>query len=413
MGMEHEKKSTLIPIEEAQARILENLPETQSELTGIAHACGRYALQTLLSTVPLPLFDNSAMDGYAVSHSDLKGATPEKPVVLHLQDMVRAGQAARQSLKSGNCIRVFTGAPVPVGTTAVVMQEDTREFGREVQFLAPPKPWEFVRFRGEDIKAGDVIINTGEQISSRHIAVLASVGEEKVLVGKAPRISILVTGDELATPGAKLESGQIYESNGPMIRSMVQSSGGKIVECVRMGDNLDSLQALLTQFSQKSEIILTTGGISVGKFDLVKAAWEAAGGYWDTSRVRMKPGKPFSIGRKDSAKCLLLALPGNPVSAAMTFTLFVYPAIRRLSGAALTFPLPQYAPAGQNFSNQGPRTEFARIRLDSKNGTVISAGPQGSHHLRSLAQSDGFIRIDNLTEIKAGDLIPYFPWPFM
>lgn len=413
MGMEYEKKSTLITVEEAQAQILETLPAPQSEQIGIVQACGRYAMQPVHSTIPLPPFDNSSMDGYAVSHMDLKDATPESPIALPLQDTVKAGQPARQTLKPGNCIRVFTGAPIPAGTTAVVMQEDTMETDGIVHFMFSPKPWEFVRFQGEDIQAGDMIVCKGEQISSRHIALLASVGKENAIVGKPPRISLLVTGDELASPGAKLESGQIYESNGPMIQSMVQSTGGEIVESLRVGDDLDSLKSHLTQFAQKSDIILTTGGISVGKFDLVKAAWEAAGGYWDMSRVKMKPGKPFSIGRKDSAKCLLLALPGNPVSAAMTFTLFVYPAIRRLSGAAEAFPRPQYAPAGQDFTNTGSRTEFARIRLDIKNGSVISAGPQGSHHLGPLAHSDGFIKIESHTEIRVGDVIPYFSWPFM
>ena len=342
------------------------------------------------------------MDGYAVRAEDVALASPTNPISLALIDRIPAGDIPHATVTAGACARIFTGSPIPPGADAVVMQEDTAlspERPDVIQVRDRVAPWENIRFRGEDLKKNTEFLTPGERCTPEHIAVLAACGISQVEVGECPRVSLFATGNELHEPGSPLPNGGIYESNRVALAAAVRALGGNAVTLPLIPDDIEATRAAFLNASQQSDGLITTGGVSVGEFDLLKPAFESAGGTMEFWRVAVKPGKPFVFGRL--GKMLWFGLPGNPVSAFITFQLLVRPVILRWQGATrLTLPrVPGILT--ERLENRGDRRHFMRV-IRSEEGDVRSAGRQGSHVLSSLARSNGLLDVPPNTTLASG-----------
>jgi molybdopterin molybdotransferase len=376
----------------------------------VGDADGRVLTDTVYSRVALPPFDNSSMDGYAVRSTDVLSAGVETPVRLRLVGRVTAGQTFPSELGAGACIRVFTGSPLPRGADAIVMQEDTRvEANRsdEVLVLDPVRPWENVRFEGEDVKVGAKLAAAGDVLRPGAISLLAAAGSARVRVGRAPVVGLIATGSELRESGQSLATGQIYESNRVGIAALARRAGAHPVEFPLVPDTLADTRKALDEAFGKCDVVVTSGGASVGETDFVKQAFEALGGALEFWKVAMKPGRPFVFGRWREK--FLFGLPGNPVSAHVTFLLLVRPALLRWQAAA-EVSLPAFPGVlAEPLANPGGRRHFMRVRVDSA-GRVHSAGAQGSHLLNSLASADGLVDVAPQTTLAKGATVPVLWW---
>ena len=398
----------MIEEEDARAQILAAVPSSAAEVVGIDEALGRYVSQDVVARVSIPGFDNSAMDGYAVRAVDAaEGAC------LNVVGEQPAGGDMGLVLGEGEAIRIFTGAPMPKGADAVVMQEDTEREGDVVKITDAAQPGEFVRRRGGDLCEGQRILAAGDRLTAQRIGLLASQGMGEVAVGRLPQVGILSTGDELIDPGRKLGSGEIYNSNSVMLAMMVQrlAPGAIAVRRYHSGDELSELEATVTRALEENDVLVIAGGVSVGDRDLVKPVLENCGvgmGFW---RVRLKPGKPFLFGRDELGRKLVFGLPGNPVSAFVTFEVFVAPALRRWMGAREDEVLP---PAirlelAEVISNAGDRPHYARGVLDLPAGRFSPFDMQQSHALNSLAKADGLLRLEAGETLEKGAQVSVFP----
>jgi molybdopterin molybdotransferase len=320
---------------------------------------------------------------------------------------VAAGGTLRDSVESQTCVRLFTGSPLPAGADAVVMQEDTRASGELITVLDAVKPWENVRLAGEDVKCGATLARRGERLKAAHLALIAATGVAQVQVAKQPIIGILGTGDEVVEAGQPLARGQIYESNRVAIASLVRQAGGVPQPLPLVRDSLDATRMALERAFAECDAVVTTGGVSVGERDLVKPAFEAMGGTLEFWQVAIKPGKPFVWGRRGGK--FLFGLPGNPVSAFVTFLLLARPAILKLQGAE-NVALPAHTGVlAEALHNRGPRRHFMRVTVDHA-GQVRSAGVQASHALSSLARADGLLEVPPETLLPAGTSVNVMRW---
>jgi molybdopterin molybdotransferase len=378
----------VIDLETAVARILGQMPGPQSELLSLDAAAGRILNESVTALLALPPFDNSAMDGYAVRAAEVQQANLMTPVRLKVRATLPAGKICSEEINSGECVRLFTGAPMPRGADAVVMQEDTRLEGDTVVILDGVKPGENVRRQGEDVSPGMILAQGGTEISAGLIGLLGAVGQAQVGVGRRPVVGLIATGSELREAGQVLQLGQIYESNRAMLLPLVTHAGGLAKVYPIVADTLPATTAALETAFRECDFVLTSGGVSVGEMDFVKAAFTALGGRLEFWRVAIRPGKPFVFGTLGTK--FLCGLPGNPVSAFVTFLLLVRPALRRWQGATET-DLPELPGVlGESFSNPGERRHFVRVRVDAE-GRIFSAGKQASHALSSLAAAQGLL----------------------
>lgn len=392
----------MLDLETAVAKILAALPAPEPERVPLAEAAGRILVAPVVSSLDLPPFDNSAMDGYAVRAADVLGAKPEVPVRLRLQARIAAGENFSGELAAGECARVFTGAPVPRGADAVVMQEDTRREGDEVLVLDGVKPQENVRFQGEDVRIGATLAEAGTEISPGLIGLLGAVGVSEVIVGRRPVVGLIATGSELREAGGPLAPGQIYESNRAMLAALIAKAGAAAKVYPLVHDTLEATRAALELAFRDCDIVITSGGVSVGEMDFVKAAFASLGGELEFWRVAIRPGKPFVFGQRGGT--FLFGLPGNPVSAFVTFSLLAHPALRHWQGAAAS-ALPVWAGvAGEPFANHSERRHFIRVRVEP-DGRVFSAGKQASHALASLARADGLLDLAPGQQLAAGQAV--------
>lgn len=381
------------------AQVLAALPAPQTERILLAESAGRILAETIVSPLDLPPFDNSAMDGYAVRAADVAGAKPEAPVRLRLQARIPAGEIFGGELAPGECARLFTGAPLPRGADAVVMQEDASYEGDAVLILDAVQPRENVRFQGEDVRRGGMLAEAGAEISPGLIGLLGAVGAGEITVGRRPVVGLIATGSELREAGEALAPGQIYESNRAMLAPLVSRAGArpKVYPLVR--DTLAATRSELEQALRECDIVMTSGGVSVGEMDFVKAAWESLGGELQFWRVAIRPGKPFVFGKRGGK--FLFGLPGNPVSAFVTFLLLARPAVRCWQGARDISLPKQQGILGEPLTNFGERRHFLRVRVDAK-GRVYSAGKQASHVMASLALADGLVDLPPGANLAAG-----------
>jgi molybdopterin molybdotransferase len=401
--------ANMIELEQALKRILDLLPPPEPEIIPLIDGRGRILLDQISSSISLPLFDNSAMDGYAVRSEDVTGASPSQPAALKLIGRIAAGEAPVQSLRPHECIRLFTGSPIPPGCNAVVMQEETRPGNNpdEILVLEPVKPWENIRFKGEDLKEGVILAKSGEVLSANLAGLLAAAGIKTATFSKSPVVAVMATGNELQEPGNPLEPGQIYESNRVMIASLIQQCGGFPVLLPLVPDNLESTRKTLEEALSSCDAIVTSGGVSVGEHDWVKTAFQQAGGAIDFWKVAIKPGKPFVWGRK--GKKVFFGLPGNPVSAFVTFLLLVRPALLRMQGATSIELAAHPALLAEPFENRGDRRHFIRLCLD-RQGNASSAGVQGSHALSSLGRANALLDLPPKTTLPAGAAVRVLRW---
>jgi len=398
-------------IEEAEARdrILAAVPAPVPEAVALEAALGRYSMEEILAGVAIPAFDNSAMDGYAVRAEDATAGAE-----LRVTGEQPAGACAGLVLGFGEAIRIFTGAPMPEGADAVVMQEDTERDGNLVRVIeAVAEPGEFVRRRGSDLCEGQRVLSVGDRLSAQRIGLLASQGIAELTVGQLPRVAVVSTGDELVAAGRELGDGQIYDSNGIMLASMAQRliPGGGTVRRYHARDEMSDLRSVLARALEECEVLVIAGGVSVGDRDLVRPALAESGvetGFW---KVRLKPGKPFLFGQGGAGRKLVFGLPGNPVSAFVTFEVFVVPALRRWMGAREdeALPRPIRMELAEAVENPGDRPHYVRGILDWQGGRFSPTGMQQSHALNGLARADALLRLAAGESLAAGIEVSVFP----
>ncbi|HWY51390.1 MAG TPA: gephyrin-like molybdotransferase Glp [Chthoniobacterales bacterium] len=384
----------------ARAKVLETIRPLPAKKLSILKALDHFAAEDYFARLPLPMFDNSAMDGYAVIASDCK---PGKR--LRVIGEQPAGVDRQLRVSNGNAIRIFTGAPMPKGADAIVMQEDVMRDGDEIVINADVDVDEFVRKRGCDLGEGQKILGKGNRILATKLALLASQGFTDVVVGGEARAAIISTGDELAKAGGKLQPGQIYDSNSILLQSLLERCGAVVASTQHCGDDAKSLRKAF-QAAAKNEIAIVSGGVSVGEHDLVQSTLRDLGAKIDIWRVAIKPGKPFLFGALDN--CSVFGLPGNPVSAFVTFLQFVRPAILKMMGAS-DLELPKMpAKLTVDLTNEGDRAHYLRGKLEDGNFGPI--GRQESHALFGLSQSNALLRVETGESFKAGETVHVQVW---
>lgn len=410
----------MLQYEEALARVIAAVPPPTSEPIALADADGRILAQEILSPIDLPPFDNSAMDGYAVRAADVASAKPNSPVRLLLAGRVAAGDKSLAKVTSGTCVRLFTGSLLPNGADAVVMQEDTKTDAanpNEVLVLEAVKPWENVRFQGEDIKRATVVAAKGHALTVGRVALLAATGCANVVVCRRPTVGILATGSELRESSETLAQGQIYESNRVAIAALVRKTGAIPRIYPLVADILEATQIALSKAFKECDMVITSGGVSVGEMDFVKQALAELGGELQFWRVAIKPGRPFVFGRLPCSDNrlssvdykLFFGLPGNPASALVTFFLLVRPAILQWQGASNVALSRHSAVLAESLENQGERRHFMRVRISTE-GKCHSAGTQASHILSSLSAANGLADIPPRTVLAAGTTVEVLRW---
>jgi molybdopterin molybdotransferase len=400
----------MLELEEALARVLAAVPAPTSEDVPLSEAAGRVLAERVESPIDLPLFDNSVMDGYALRAADVASAKPDSPVRLRVTGKAAAGEVFAGEVKAGTCVRLFTGSPLPAGADAVVMQEETRvEPGAagEVLILAPAEPGENVRLRGGDVKRGSTLAEAGELLTAGQIGLLAAAGLTRVRVGRQPVVGLLATGSELREPGQPLAPGQIYESNRIALEALMERAGAVPRTFPLVADALAATSLALAEAFDQCDAVVTSGGVSVGEMDFVRRAFEQIGGERQFWKVAIRPGRPFAFGRCRGK--LLFGLPGNPVSAFVTFLLLVRPALLRWQGAA-NVSLPVHPGVlAEPLANDSERRHFMRVKADPA-GKVYSAGAQASHVLSSVAAANGLVEVPAHTTLTAGTAVSVLRW---
>lgn len=387
---------------ETVAAVLARVTPLTPTCVPLVDSLGRFSAEDLIATRPLPPFDNSAMDGYAVQvASGTAGAR------LHVIGEQPAGHDRGLSVGAGEAIRIFTGAPVPLGADAVVMQEDVMRDGETIVLQCAAERGEFIRRRGSDLSRGQKILSRGEPIAAQTIGLLGAQGLAEVAVGGTPRVAVVATGDELARPGETPVAGQIFESNSVMLHALARAAGAKVEFIAYAPDQLESLTETLRQGAEHDALIIS-GGVSVGDHDLVKPALHALGASVDVWRVAIKPGKPFLFGRAGS--CLVFGLPGNTVSAFVTFLKFVRPALRQLAGAGEKHLGMRRVPAtlGVDLVNEGDRPHYFRGTVEG--GIFSLSGRQESHALYGLSRSNALVRLEPGASLVRGEVVAVELW---
>jgi len=394
----------LTQLDEALALLLRDLtPVASAETIDLSLAPGRVLAQDLIAPVDVPPSDNSAMDGYAVRAAELQ----EIPCVLPVSQRIPAGTIG-EPLSPGTVARIFTGAPLPRGADAVVMQENTEPLDARVRVLQRVSAGEHVRRRGEDINEGAILLKAGHRIRIQDMHVLSASGIANLSVKQSLRVAILTTGDELVSPGTPLQPGQIYNSNYYLLSSLLHRLGMQVLDCGVVGDNLEDTLMSLSRAAEQADCIVTSGGVSVGEEDHVKAAVEQLGsiGLW---KLAVKPGKPFAFGKVKDVP--FFGLPGNPVSVFVTFTMLVRPALLQLIGA--TFYRPSRFKMPVDFSvTSHDRQEFLRVGLirEGKDaGRLQLYANQSSGAGSSLSEADGLAVLPPFTSVKRGDMLDFIP----
>ncbi len=374
---------------------------TASETVSVTDALGRVLAAPQTSAITVPPLDNSAMDGYAVRVADVAVAGVRLPVSQRIQ----AG-AVGAPLQAGTAARIFTGAAVPAGADAVLMQEYCGLEGDEVVIHAQPHPGENIRRAGEDIQAGAQILAAGTRIGAAEMGLAASVGLAELPVYKKLKVACFFTGDELVTPGAPLLPGQIYNSNRYTLTGLVNDLGCELIDLGIVPDTLEATESALLRAASLSDVVVTSGGVSVGEADYVKAAVEKLGRV-EMWKVAMKPGKPLVYGRVKKAD--FIGLPGNPVSAFVTFCLFVRPFLLKRMGAANVLYRAFAVQADFAWRKPGARREFLRAQLQP-NGKLALFANQSSGVLTSCAWADGLVDLEIGQTIQPGDWVRFIPF---
>ncbi len=350
-------------------------PVGNTESLPLQQAIGRVLAEECYSRVDMPAFDNSAMDGYAIRTGDLDEGTEFE---LPIGGRMAAGDSGMHNAPVGSALRIFTGAPVPTEFDAVLMQEDCSVIADRIRFSRRPKPGQHIRRTGEDLEVGAQILSRGCEITAREAAVLASSGHGRVKVYRKLKVTIFSTGSELREPDEVLDPGQIYNSNRYMLLALLNKPWIDLTDCGQIKDDPKLLKRVLEEACETSDLIVTTGGVSVGDEDHMPRLFKEIGGETDVMKVAMKPGKPIMFGRRGDA--LYVGLPGNPVSAYVTWQIIGSHMMARKAGLSHTQPVCEQAVLAEPLQRQAGRQEFRPVRIE---GT----SPEGAPQLRCLAAS--------------------------
>lgn len=376
----------MLTFDEARERILSAVALVGTEIVPLPAAAGRVLREPLTAKVPIPAFDYSAMDGYAIATTDFAGSGPwTLPVVGES----RTGSLAPE-LKSGTTCRIFTGAALPSPADAIVMQEDVTRSDERATFVEKPRPGAHVRRQGEDLAVGALALENGMRLGPSQLGLIASLDRAEVLVSKKPRVRIVCTGDELRAAGSPPRPGSIPESNGVALAAFVNQVGGEATLAPYARDDREETARIIGQALDESDLVLTVGGASVGDHDLVRPCLEAAGATLDFWKVRIKPGKPLIFGKRGDVA--ILGLPGNPVSALVTFVLFGAPLVRALAGDSAPVARFRTAKLTHAFEQKPGRRGFYRATLAGNDVSVI--GNQASGNSASMAWANCLLMLE-------------------
>jgi molybdopterin molybdotransferase len=385
----------LLTEQETLRRILDATAPLTTEDLSLSEASDRVLANAIFARIALPAFNNSSMDGYAVIAGEVQPGTR-----LAVAGEQSAGPDRQLRLKSGTAIRIFTGAPLPEGADAVLMQEDAERIGDEIVPRTSLQSGENVRPRGGDLCLGQKMIEAGTRLNAQRLALLASQGLGRVTVYRRPLVSVVVTGSELRKLDAPLGPGEIYETNGIMLSELVRQSGGIPVQFDPIPDDEEAHVRSLGEAWQ-SDVLVVAGGVSVGEKDLVKPVLQKLGAEIALWRVAIRPGKPFLFGRLGSK--LIFGLPGNPVSAYVTFVIFVRPALLGLQGWSGESNTRTKLIAGHALRNDGDRPHYLRGKVTGNSFALV--GRQESHALFALSQADALVRLEPKQEVAEGGLL--------
>jgi len=398
--------SELLSVSEAQRFILKDFKPTEPQKLPLEQASRRILAEDIFSSLDLPPFANSSMDGFAVHASDIGAATPEHSVILKVVGDIPAGKHQQIKVAHGQAVRIMTGAPLPVDCDAVVPVENTRfdtpapdqELPATVEILKPARPGDSIRPVGQDVRQGDLIMSRGTRLGPQQVGMLAMLGASRVAVHRPPRIAVFSSGDELVTAGAPLEPGKIYDSNTLMLVSLVEKYWAEVINLGIAPDDIAAIRRLLDRaVSEKVDLILSSAGVSVGSYDYIRSLVQADGEItlW---RVNMRPGKPLTYGSYQHIP--FIGLPGNPVSAYMGFEIFVRPVLMKLQGRLSWQRTMIQVEIDEAIESDG-RESYLRAIVRNQEGKWIGrlTGHQGSGNLRSLVQANALLLIPS--EVKS------------
>ncbi|CAA6603255.1 Molybdopterin biosynthesis protein MoeA [Rhodospirillaceae bacterium LM-1] len=392
----------MLSVEEAQALVLSDLTQLGSETVAVSQALGRVLAQPATARTSHPTADVSAMDGWAVRAAD--------GLNLNQIGESSAGHPFKGTVGKGQCVRIFTGAVMPTGADSVAIQEEVRAEGAAITLAAPAPLGQHVRKRGQDFTQGQTLLSPGRRLSSRDIALLAAMNLPWIAVNRRPRVAVLSTGDELALPGEPIPEGGLPNSNSLMLMACIQEWGGEAFDLGIARDDFDSLVAK-AKSATGCDLLITTGGVSVGAYDKVKDALAALGFSAGFHKIAMKPGKPLMFGHMGNLP--VLGLPGNPVSAYVSAVLFLKPMLRRMQGLSPALPLPVPAMLAAPLPPGGGRQEYLRAHIETAQDGTLAVHPcpaQDSAMLSELSSANALIlRPIKAAAAKAGDHVPVLP----
>jgi molybdopterin molybdotransferase len=395
----------MISVEDARKQILKSISPLGSEKIDILSAMGRVLAEDIIASRNIPPRDNSAMDGYALIAEDTKSASRRAPASLEITEDIPAGYTAKYQIKQGQAARIMTGAPIPEGADAVLKVEDTETADGRVRVFVPVEKGQDIRWAGEDVRAAEKVLAAGTIIRPAEIGMLSSLGRSFVSVYQRPVVAVLATGDELVDIDGDLDSGKIVNSNGYALSAQVRECGAIPL---LLGIARDTKEDLLEKFQAavRADIILSSGGVSVGDYDLVKDIMQEIGNTMKFWRVAMRPGRPLAYGTIQEKP--IFGLPGNPVSSMVSFEQFVRPALLKMMGHTDLFRRTVRAVIKEDFPKKSGLRYFIRVRLREENGKLMAdtTGNQGSGILKSMVLADGLVELPEEFEIiKAGETV--------